>query len=197
MTDDALVNEAKRQAEDLIWKSGFPLTDEERLDLQVCDFGLGHFFEEGVAFIDILRSPRLRITILVLLPGQTLPQHLHPAYDQEPGKEETLRVLYGSTKVYVKGGPSNAEIKVPPGKVPNYSARKEVALTIGRHFTIPPAKEHWFQGGLQGSVNICFQNRVDESHNVFSDPLCSGCQIILDDELGDKRSVHHKKEDKK
>ncbi|MGA2362578.1 MAG: D-lyxose/D-mannose family sugar isomerase [Candidatus Aminicenantales bacterium] len=197
MTDDVHVNEAKRQAADLIRKSGFPLTEEEWQELQIDDFGLGHLFEEGFAFIDILRSPQLRVTILVLLPGQTLPQHLHPAYDQEPGKEETLRVLYGSTNVYIEGEPSNPRIHIPSGKTPHYTARQEIALTIGRHFTIPPMKEHWFQGGPQGSVNICFQNRVDETHNVFFDPRSSGCPIIPKDRHGAKRPVRNKKEDEK
>ena len=78
MTDMTLLKEAKQQAEDLIRKSGFLLSDQEQQDLAVNDMGLGHIQQEGLVFVDILRSARLRITILVLLPNQTLPQHLHP-----------------------------------------------------------------------------------------------------------------------
>ncbi len=73
MTDITLLKEAKQQAEDLIRKSGFVLSDQEQQDLAVNDMGLGNILQEGLVFVDILRSARLRITILVLLPKQTLP----------------------------------------------------------------------------------------------------------------------------
>jgi len=80
MTAHGIKEDARRQAVELIRESGFPVTEEEMSELRVEDFGLGRVFEEGFAFIDILQSSRLRVTLLVLLPGQTLPQHLHPAY---------------------------------------------------------------------------------------------------------------------
>lgn len=175
--DTVLANDVKNKAAELIRKSGFPVTEAEWQNLAVNDFGLGRLREEGFAFIDILRSPRIRITLLVLLPNQTLPQHLHPAYENEPGKEETLRVIYGSTKVYTKGEQSNPAMRIPSGKDPYYTARQEVALTAGQQYTVPPTIEHWFQAGPEGSVNICFQNRVDETKNLFYDPKSSGCPI--------------------
>jgi hypothetical protein len=89
----------RREYVDLLCRSGFPLTDAELSALEISDFGLGNLRSEGFAFIDILRSPRLRITMIALLPNQTLPQHVHPPYEGESGKEETLRVLLGQTKV--------------------------------------------------------------------------------------------------
>jgi D-lyxose ketol-isomerase len=172
-----LAEQVKTQAAELINKSGFPVTEAEWRNLQVNDFGLGRLREEGLAFIDILRTARLRITLLVLLPNQTLPQHLHPAYENESGKEETLRVIYGRTKVYIKGGQTNPAMKIPAGKDSYYTARQEIALLSGQQYTVPPTTEHWFQGGPEGSVNICFQNRVDETKNLFFDPQSSGCPI--------------------
>lgn len=170
-------SEIMRQAKDLINGSGFPVTPAELERLEVNDFGLGHPEKEGFAFIDILRSPRLRITLLVLLPGQTLPQHVHPRYEGEVGKEETLRVLYGATRVYIKGGGCVGPINIPADKDPYYTARTEIALQPGEQFTVEPETEHWFQGGPEGSVNICFQNRVDENRNIFFDPQSTGCPI--------------------
>ncbi|MCK4628895.1 MAG: hypothetical protein KAT56_07815 [Sedimentisphaerales bacterium] len=141
------------------------------------DFGLGNFRKEGFAFIDILRSAKLRITLLILLPGQTLPQHLHPPYDNETGKEETLRVIYGHTRVYVAGSDKNEGVKVPAGKEAYYTVFEEVGLEPGGQYSIKPGIEHWLQGGQDGSVNICFQNRVDEAKNVFLDSDSTGCQI--------------------
>ncbi len=41
--------------------------------------------------------------------------------------------------------------------------------------------DHWFQGGPSGSVNLVFQNRVDETKNIFTDPNSLGCPIKLTD----------------
>ncbi|MEI7671034.1 MAG: hypothetical protein WCK00_02860 [Deltaproteobacteria bacterium] len=162
---------------DLLRRSGFPITDAEWKAVEISDFGLGNLRSEGFAFIDILRSLRLRITLIALLPNQTLPQHVHPPYEGEQGKEETLRVLSGQTKIYVKGKAIDPELLIPAGKDRFYTARQQVCLNPGGQYTVSPGIEHWFQGGPEGSVNICFQNRVDETKNLFSDPQSFGCPI--------------------
>lgn len=167
----------KQEATALLKQSGFPVTDEEWAKLEVVDFGLGDVRKEGFAFIDILRSPRLRITLLVLLPNQTLPQHLHPAYDEEPGKEETLRTILGRTKVYIRGEQTTESVLIPESKADYYTARHEIALDAGEQYSVQPGIEHWFQGGAEGSVSIIFQNRVDETKNLFCDPDSTGCPI--------------------
>ena len=80
---------------DLVQKANFPLTGEELKSFVVNDLGLDNLEEEGFGLIDLLRSERVRVNIIVLLPNQSLPEHLHPAYENERGKEETIRVLYG------------------------------------------------------------------------------------------------------
>ena len=162
---------------DLLCRSGFPITDADWEAMEISDFGLGNLRSEGFAFIDILRSPRLRITLIALLPNQTLPQHVHPPYEGELGKEETIRVLSGQTKVYIRGEATTPGMLIPEGKDPFYTARQEISLNPGGQYTVPPGIEHWFQGGPEGSVNICFQNRVDETKNRFWDPQSFGCPI--------------------
>ena len=169
--------EIREEYVDLIRRSGFPLTAGEWETLEVNDFGLGNMPHEGFAFIDLLRSARLRITLLVLLPNQSLPQHVHPAYEGEQGKEETIRVLFGRTKVYVRGEVTGTAMVIPAGKDRYYTARREIEIGSGEQYTVAPAIEHWFQGGAEGSVNICFQNRVDENKNMFWDPASTGCPI--------------------
>lgn len=166
-----------REAEALIAASGFPLTASDRARLEANDFGLGNLRVEGFVFTDLLLSPRVRVTLLVLLPGQTLPQHLHPPYQNEPGKEETLRVLYGQARVYVRGDPSGPSPRIPAGKEAYYTARQGLALEVGEQFTVPPNTEHWFQASDQGAVCLAFQNRVDELKNRFYDPASTGCPI--------------------
>jgi len=161
----------------LLSRSGFPITDAEWKSLEINDFGLGNLRYEGFGFIDILRTSRLRITLIALLPNQTLPQHVHPPYEGELGKEETIRNLAGQTKVYIRGKASNPDIRIPMGKNSYYTAGQEIILNPGEQYTVPPDIEHWFQGGPEGSVNICFQNRVDETKNRFWDPQSFGCPI--------------------
>jgi len=169
-----------QQATDLINKSGLKLSGHEWSQLAINDMGLGDIAREGFAFVDILRSSKLRITVLVLLPSQTLPQHMHPPYEGEQGKEETLRVLYGHTKVFVEGA-GNTDVHIPTGKDQYYTAKQEIALDAGGQYTVAPGIKHWFQAGAKGSVNMTFQNRVDETKNVFDDPDSLGCPITLSD----------------
>lgn len=166
-----------REYVDLLRRSGFPITPEEWEAMEISDFGLGNLRSEGFAFIDILRSERLRITLIALLPDQALPQHRHPPYDGEQGKEETLRVLSGQTRVYIEGDEAAPGMPIPEGKEPFYTSRQQICLNPGEQYTVPPNIEHWFQGGPEGSVSICFQNRVDETKNLFRDPQSFGCPI--------------------
>lgn len=181
--DTTLENEVKTEYQNLLLKSGFSVSQDELNRIEVNDLGLGNIRKEGFSFIDILRTKRLRITVLMLLPGQSLPQHVHPPYEDEIGKEETIRVIYGQTKVYSAEDDQNKEnIKIPEGKEKYYTAKYEVHLNQGEQYTVKPNTNHWFQGGEEGAVNICFQNRVDETRNIFFDPKSEGCLIMPEDE---------------
>jgi D-lyxose ketol-isomerase len=79
------INRIYTEVKDLINKSGLILTDAEWSQLTINDFGPGDFRKEGFTFIDILRSSQVRVCVLVLLPDQTLPQHVHTPYE---GKAE-------------------------------------------------------------------------------------------------------------
>jgi D-lyxose ketol-isomerase len=165
----------------MIETAGFVLTEAERRSLAVDDFGLGNIAAEGFVFTDLFRSAKVRFTLFVLLPGQSLPEHYHPSYDGETGKEETLRVLHGETRINIPGTVNNDEMHIPSGKSDFYKTRHEVRLTQGEQYTLDPPIPHWFQGGPEGSVNITIQNRVDETRNVFTDPDSTGCPIKLTD----------------
>jgi D-lyxose ketol-isomerase len=169
------------KAKALIKRSGLVLSKQEWQQFAINDFGLGDIFKEGFQFIDILRSDRLRITIIVFLPHQSIPQHRHPSYGNESGKEETLRVLYGNTQVFIEGPKNSAHTPIPSEKEAYYTAKHKIALDAGQQVTVPPGIKHWFQAGPEGSVNIVFQNRVDETQNIFDDPNSLGCPIKLTD----------------
>lgn len=161
----------------LLKNSKFPITKKEMSLAEVNDFGLKNLDEEGFVLIDLLRTDFVRMNLIILLPNQTLPMHKHPLYNGSKGKEETIRVLYGNTKIYVEGECNNSKIIIPKNKNSYYSARHEIALEKGEQFSIPPNIMHWFQAGSEGSVNLAFQNRVDENQNIFYDPESIGCKI--------------------
>ena len=175
------IQKIRAEVRDLIGRSGLVLTQDEWSRLTINDFGLGDFRREGFTFVDILRSSQVRVCVLVLLPNQTLPQHVHTPYEGEAeGKEETLRVMHGHTKVYVEGE-QNSDTRMPEGKEEYYTALKEIPLDPGGQYSIPPTVRHWFQAGPEGSVNLTFQKRVDESRNIFDAPASTGCPIKLTD----------------
>jgi len=178
--DPQQLNAVQEQVKDLINRSGLVLSESEWAQLAINDFGLGDIFREGFAFVDILRTQRIRITVLVLLPNQTLPQHVHPPYDGETGKEETLRVMAGHTRVFIEGEEAD-NVNLPLGKEQYYTALKEIPLDAGEQYTVEPGIKHWFQAGPDGSVNMTYQNRVDETQNIFDDPNSEGCPIKLTD----------------
>jgi D-lyxose ketol-isomerase len=173
------MDEIKMREEALLMleKSGFPVTEKELATFKLNDFGLGNLSEEGFGFIDLLRTDRVRVTLQILLPYQTLPQHKHPPYENENGKEETIRNLWGQFKVYVEGDADRTDLRIPNGKDAFYTARKEVILEKGGQFTVEANVDHWFQAGPEGAVALAFQNRVDETRNIFYDLGSTGCPI--------------------
>ena len=90
-------------------------------------------------------------------------------------------MLHGQTRLYVPGPENNPQILIPAGKEAFYTARHEILINRGQQSTIDPNTEHWFQGGPDGAVNLCLQNRVDETKNIFNDPQSLGCPIKLND----------------
>lgn len=165
-----VTKEIQLQIRSLIKKSHFSLTKKEYEHLIYYDFGLGHFDKEGVTIIDLLNTERLRITLMILLPYQTLPEHFHPSYPGEKGKEETVRVLFGETRLYIEGETNASNMVIPDGKELFYTVKHEINLIKNQQYTINHGTRHWFQGGEKGSVNLEFQNTVDEKRNRFTDP---------------------------
>ncbi len=171
--NDKVFQKARR----LLDRCPLPLSPAELERFKTDDFGLGQLEVEGFAFIDLLRTDLVRTTVIVLLPHQTLPEHKHPPYDGSPGKEETVRCLWGTFKVYVEGEAESKDLLIPPGKDAYYTARKEHSLSPGDQFTVPIDIRHWFQAGPEGAIAFIAQNRVNEDHNIFYDPESTGCKI--------------------
>jgi D-lyxose ketol-isomerase len=147
---------------------GIVLTDEERAEIEVTDFGLGRLRETGLQLLVYVNTGRHCAKELVLYPGQTCAEHRHPPFDGTPGKEETFRCRSGLVYLYVEGEPARDPACEPPPGV--YTVRHEIALAPGGQHTIPPDTLHWFQAGPEGAVVSEFSTASRDELDVFSDP---------------------------
>jgi D-lyxose ketol-isomerase len=146
--------------------AGIVLTPEEVARIELADFGLGDFEREGLTLFTYVNNDRYCAKELLLLPGQTCPQHRHPPLGPgNPGKEETFRCRRGEVFLYLPGEPAPA---TPPG--PHYDVFHEIRLTPGAQFTIPPDTWHWFRAGPEGALVTEFSSTSVDEADVFLDP---------------------------
>ncbi len=143
--------EARQRAAAMLADAGVVLTPAEREAIEVTDFGLGRLEEIGLQLVVYVNTERVCAKELVLFPGQTCPEHRHPAVDGTPGKEETFRCRRGSVLLHVKG-------------------EDEIMLGAGEQYTIQPDTLHWFQAGPEGAVVSEFSTKSRDELDVFSDP---------------------------
>jgi D-lyxose ketol-isomerase len=169
MTPDAIARYRQR-AHALLAQTGIVLTDRERESLEIADLGLGEFETSGLALVVYINTARVCAKELVLLPGQTCPQHRHPPVGNEPGKEETFRCRAGEVYLYMPGPEAASPRAKPPAhRADTYTVFHEIILQPGEQYTIPPDTWHWFQGGPSGAVVSEFSTRSTDEHDIFVD----------------------------
>ena len=168
MTGDEERREAQAYAAAALEASGVVLTDDERANVEVADFGLGRLAESGLQLVVYVNTDRHCAKELVLRPRQTCPEHLHPPFDGTAGKEETFRCRRGLVYLYVEGEPTPDRACEPPPGV--YTVFHEIALRPGDQHTIPPGTKHWFQAGPDGAIVSEFSTASRDEHDVFTDP---------------------------
>jgi D-lyxose ketol-isomerase len=161
----------QKRAKEYLDKAGIVLTPLEAENIEIADLGLGEFEQTGLALVVYINTQRCCAKELVLLPGQTCPQHLHPPVNGEPGKEETFRCRWGEVYLYVSGNPTpNPKAKPPQHRAHTYNVWHEIILRPGEQYTIYPETWHWFQGGPQGAVVSEFSTRSTDENDLFTDP---------------------------
>ncbi|MBV8258116.1 MAG: cupin domain-containing protein [Actinobacteria bacterium] len=143
--------EARERAAAALERAGIVLTERERAEIEVADFGLGELERTGLQLLVYVNTERVCAKELVLFPNQLCPEHRHPPVDGEPGKEETFRCRAGSVLLHVDG-------------------HGEMWLHPGDQFTIPPDTLHWFRAGDDGAVVSEFSTRSRDETDVFTDP---------------------------
>ena len=76
------------------------LKPEEIEAMEIVDFGLGEIEISRAQIITLIDTDQIATKILVMLPGQTEPEHTHPAFGEYNGIEETIRCEWGELYLY-------------------------------------------------------------------------------------------------
>lgn len=154
--------------------SGIVFTNAELANIEYADFGLNHIEEEGLNLIVYVNNERYCAKEMVLLPGQTCPEHRHPRRGKNleiEGKQETFRVRKGTVYLYVEGeATTEIAAKLPSSSEKFYTVFHEIILKAGEQYTIPPNTKHWFQAADEGAIVSEFSSPSDDATDIFTDP---------------------------
>lgn len=172
---------ARKRAAELIRRAGITITGEEVEKIEPVDFGLGRLEEEGAEILTLVQTERIAVKLLALFPRQTEPEHWHPPVGTDPGKEETVRAVWGTLYFYVDGPDTLAKGLIPAGKQGVYTRRHELVLKPGDQITCRPGEKHWFQAGDEGAVLYSFSSVARDVLDGFSDPAIDRVTKITED----------------
>ena len=161
---------ARYQAAEMIRQAGLTITDEEAERIEVVDFGLSNLEKEGVQVLTLAQTERISVKVLAMLPNQTEPEHWHPPVGDDPGKEESIRVIAGTVYFYVDGEDTFKEGFIVEGKDDCYTMRKEIVMKPGDQLTLAPGEKHWFQARDGGAVMYSFSTIARDALDQFTDP---------------------------
>jgi D-lyxose ketol-isomerase len=151
-------------------KAGIIISDKEKENIEVADFGLNRLNEIGLEILVYVNTERCCAKELVLFPYQVCPEHLHPSVNNVIGKEETFRCRYGKVYLYVDGkSTENISAKIPADKSGTFTVKNEIILNPGDQYTLLPGTLHWFQAGPEGAVVSEFSTKSSDEFDIFTD----------------------------
>lgn len=159
-----------KEAKKYLDKAGIVITPEEESRIEVAEYDLGCVEKIGLELVVYVNTEKCCAKELVLLPGQTCPEHRHPEVNGEDGKEETFRCRYGKVYLYVPGEPAEKiQAKIPEGEEANFTCMHEIVLNPGEQYTIMPNTFHWFQAGEEGAVVSEFSTKSRDEYDIYTD----------------------------
>lgn len=163
-------------------KASIHITDEEKQNIEVADFGLNCLKKIGLQILTYINTEKVCAKEMVLFPHQTCPEHIHlDGIDDKGvpyvGKEETFRVRKGMCYLYVDGETNSQGIQatLPPTRVTVF---KEIVLHEGEQYTLYPNTWHWFQAGKEGAIISEFSTRSRDESDVFRDKRIQRLPVI-------------------
>jgi D-lyxose ketol-isomerase len=170
--------EAQQRAARMMREAGIHVMDNEIEKNEEVDFGLSQLSVEGVQVFTMVNTDRLAAKVLALFPNQTEPEHWHPKVGNDPGKQETIRHIWGDLRFYVDGPDTLKEGFLVPGKDEVYRLRHEIVLEPGDQLTFEPYEKHWFQAGPRGAVLYSFSTTVRDGLDGFTDPAIQRVTVV-------------------
>ena len=81
MLTERQIADARKKTMEYFDRAGIILTKEEQERIEIADMGLGNLEVFGLQLITYVSTSRCSAKELVLFPGQTCPEHLHPPID--------------------------------------------------------------------------------------------------------------------
>ena len=157
-----------KKALDYYDRAGIILSEEEKKNIEVADFGLGMIDELGLQLLIYVNTERVCAKEMVLTPYQTCVEHKHVPTGGQAGKEETFRCRYGKVYLYVEGEGKKEDIKARLPKS-DVTVFHEIELNPGDQYTLMPETWHWFQAGEEGAIVSEFSTRSTDDTDIFTD----------------------------
>ncbi len=166
------IREIRERAYQMLKDAKIVITEEEKENMEVADFGLDDIENIGLQIVVYVNNERYCAKELILLPNQICPEHRHPPIDEKNiGKQETFRCRWGEVYLYVEGEPTERpKAKVPEKYKKYFTVWKEIILRPGEQYTIPPNTLHWFQAGEKGAIVSEFSSQSIDEKDIFTDP---------------------------
>ncbi len=121
--------------------AGLVISDD--LEIEVADFGLNRFAQQGLGIVVRVNEPEYCSKWLTLWPGQKCPLHYHKL------KKETFFVLQGEMELVADG--------------------EAITLKTGERYTLRPGVRHSFSSS-GGAVIEEVSTHDENSDSYFDDP---------------------------
>jgi D-lyxose ketol-isomerase len=161
---------AREKALRIAAKAALALSGEEVKTMDVADFGLSNLDVEGAEIVSLFDTSQLCARLIVLFAGQTEPEHNHIPIGDHPGKQEVVRVVYGTMYFYLPGDDTMRHGSIPEGKDAYYTCRNEIVMKPGDQLVLEPGTPHWFQAGPDGAAMYSFSTPARDNLDTFTDP---------------------------
>ena len=179
MVSKAKYEELKNKVIACLSNNGIVLTEAEKENIEVADLGLNDVENIGLQIITYINTAKVCAKELILLPGQTCPEHRHPTINGLPGKEETFRCRAGVVYLYVPGEKTaNPSCKPPSNSAEHFTVWHEIILNPGEQYTLLPDTLHWFQAGDEGAIVSEFSTTSTDDADIFTDPRIVRAPIV-------------------
>lgn len=176
------VEKGRAFAQEMLKKAHVLVQEAEINRMEVGDFGLSNWPAEGAQIVTFINTDRVGFKVICLMPDQTLPEHWHTAVEgDELGKQEILRVLYGTLRLGLPGEDGLTESVIPHGKENCYTCRTEKRLYAGEQILLEPGVKHWLQGGEEGVVVSSISSAAHCQLDPFTDPNVVRLAKIVED----------------